>query len=173
MGQNPTIAISNMAGTGSTALQQLPKLSLSTTKVTRTSGDYVRIWMIAYGAAFLRVGVIVPVFASVIAITLYLTLPNSPLPPFLGIQPDSQWYTLAYSSCLTGMLWLVAALPVCYLSFAQSANPRNYTLLQSRLHQLKASLGMKDYADGAYEEINEITAVMKDAGVESRYVVPS
>ena len=166
MDQNLTNYISNMSATTSTTLQQSPKLSLSTAKVKRTRGDSVRIGMIAYGAALLRVGVMVPVFASVIAVTLYLALPNSPLPPFLGIQPGSQWYTVAYSSCLTGMLWLVAALPVCYLSFAQSANPHNYTLLQSRLNQLKASLDMQDDADDAYEESNTSTTVMKASGID-------
>jgi hypothetical protein len=166
MDQNLITYISNMTATSSTALEQSPKLSLSTAKVTRTPIDSVRIGMIAYGAALLRVGVIVPVFASIIAVTLYLALPNSSLPPFLGVPSDSQWYTWVYSSFLTGVLWLVAALPFCYLSFAQSANPRNYTLLRSRLHQLKARLGMKDYADDEYEEINELTTVMKDAGFD-------
>jgi hypothetical protein len=164
MVQNSTISTSNTTVTDSTTSQRSPEPCPSTTKVARTGGDKVRIWIIAYGAALLRVGVMVPVVASLIAVTLYLALPNSPLPSFLGIPPGSQWYTPVYSSCLTGMLWLVAALPFCYLSFAQGANPRNYTLLQSRLHQLQASLGMKDYADGAYEEINEITPIVKDAG---------
>jgi hypothetical protein len=166
MDQNLTTSINNTTATGSAAAQLSQKLLPATTKVTRTRGDSVRIGIIAYGGALLKVGVMVPVVASSIAVTLYLALPNSPLPPFLGVQPGSQWYTMVYSSCLTGLLWLVAALPFWYLSFAQSSNPRNYTLLQSRLHQLKASLGMKDYADGAYEEINELTTVMKDAGFD-------
>lgn len=167
MDQYATTTIRNTPARGTT-LQQSPKLSPATTKVRRTPGNYVRIGIIAYGAALLRVGVMIPVIASLIAVTLYLALPNSPLPAFLGVQSSSQWYTLAYSSCLTGMLWLVAALPFCYLSFAQGANARNYSLLQSRLHQLKFSLGMKDYANGAYEEINDMTTVMKDAGFDEQ-----
>ena len=45
----------------------------------------------------------------------------------------------------------MAAFPYCYLSTAQGANPRNYGLLKSRLHQLKASLDLQDCADGAYQ----------------------
>ncbi len=167
MDQYAITTISNMPARGTT-LQQSSKLLPATTKVRRTPGDYIRIWIIAYSAALLRVGVMVPVVASLIAVTLYLALPYSPLPPFLGIQSSSQWYTLAYSSCLTGILWLVAGLPFCYLSFAKGANPRNYFLLQSRLHQLKASLGLKDYANGAYEEINDITTVMRNAGFDEQ-----
>ncbi len=168
MDQNAATINSNTTLTGSITSQPLPECPPATKKATRNFGDYVRIWMIAYGASLIRVGVMMPVVASVIAISIYLALPNSSLPAFLGVPPSSQWYTWVYSSFLTGMLWLVAALPFCYLSFAQGANPRNYSLLQSRLHQLKASLSMKDYADGAYEEIEDITTVMKDAGFDEQ-----
>ncbi len=136
----------------------------ATKKVKRNRRENFGMYMKTYSASFLTVGVIIPVVASLVAATLYLTLPNSPLPPLLGIQPDSQWYTLVYSSILTGILWLVAAFPYCYFSTARGANPRNYNLLRSRLHQLKASLNLKDYDDDAYEEIDEIKIVMDDAG---------
>jgi len=71
-----------------------------------------------------------------------------------------------YSSLLAAILWLVAAIPFCSLCTAQGANPRNYSLLRSRLHQLKESLGLKDYADGSYEEINTIETVMNQAGFD-------
>ncbi|HXX78094.1 MAG TPA: hypothetical protein VEI53_06375 [Ktedonobacteraceae bacterium] len=89
-----------------------------------------------------------PIVASFIAIGLYLTLLNSPLPPFLGLQPSSPWYTLVYSAFFTGVLWLVTALPYCYLSTVQGANPRNYNLLNSRLHQLEVRLGINELAGG-------------------------
>ena len=90
-----------------------------------------------------------PIVASVIAVGLYLELQTSTLPPFLGIQRDSQWYTIVYSCFFSVIIWLVAALPYCYWSTAQCANARNYSLLMSRLHQLKASLGLKDSVDGS------------------------
>ena len=103
-----------------------------------------------------------PVVASLIAVGLYLAS-GSPI-PLLNVQPNSPWYVPLYSSLLTGILWFVAAIPFSFLCTAQGANPRNYGLLRSRLHQLKASLGLKDYADGSYEEINSIETVMNNAG---------
>ena len=135
-----------------------------TIKVRRTFRDRTGIWAVAYGASLLITGILAPVVASLIEVTLYLTLPNSPLPSVLGVLPSSPWYILVYSSLLTGLLWILAAVPFRYLSTAQGANARNYGLLRSRLHQLKASLGLKDYADGSYEEINSIETVMNHAG---------
>jgi hypothetical protein len=167
MDQNATISTSKMSATGSAAPQASSKPSPDTTKATRTRGDYAGIGLKAYSASLLTVGVMVPVVASFIAVTLYLTLPNAPLPPLLGVLSSSPWYSLVDSSLLTGLLWLVAAVPFCSVSTAQSANPRNYSLLQSRLHQLKASLGMKDCADGAYEESTTIATLMQDAGCDA------
>src|SRR5713226_1821642 len=143
----------------------LPGNNGATTNLKRTRPD---LWIAAkaYSTSLLIVGVMIPVVASFIAVGLYLTLPNSPLPPFLGLQSSSQWYTLVYSSFLTGILWLLAAFPYCYLSTAQAANPRNYGLLNCRLRQLKASLGLKDWADGAYEEINTVKMVIEHAGFD-------
>jgi hypothetical protein len=157
-------ASSTKPAIGSAASQLSQNPSSSTTNAMGIRKNFVGIWIRAYTASLVRVGVMVPVIASIIAVTLYLALPNSPLPPFLGVLPGSQWYTLVYSSFFTGILWLIVALPFCYLSTAQGANPRNYTLLRSRLHQLKASLGMKDHADDALEEINTSTTAMLDSG---------
>jgi len=153
-------------GKSSAMNHQLLDNNSATTKERRTRGNYIGLATTAYSASLITVGVMMPVVASFIAVGLYLTLPNSPLPPFLGLQPSSQWYTFVYSTFLTGILWLVVALPYCYLSTAQGANPRNYSLLRSRLHQLKASLGLKDFADGTYEEINTIDTVMERAGFD-------
>ena len=139
----------------------------ATQKVELTRGDRIELAWKAYGGSLIRVGVILPVIASSIAVELYLTLPSSPV-AFLGVPPSSQWYTLVYSSFLAGIIWLLAAIPCSYLSTVQNANPRNYSLLKSRLHQLKASLGMKDYADGAYEEINSIETAMEHAGFKDK-----
>jgi hypothetical protein len=136
-------------------------------KVELNHGDRIGLALKAYGGSLIRVGVILPIIASSIAVGLYLTLQSSPV-ALLGVPSSSQWYTLVYSSFLAGIIWLLAAIPCSYLSTVQSANPRNYSLLKSRLHQLKASLGMKDYADGAYEEINSIEAVMEHAGFKKQ-----
>ena len=139
----------------------------ATQKVELTRGDRIELALKAYGGSLIRVGVILPVIASYIAVGLYLTLPSSPV-AFLGVPPSSQWYTLVYSSFLAGIIWLLAAIPCSYLSTVKNANPHNYSLLKSRLHQLKASLGMKDYADGAYEEINSIETAMEHAGFKDK-----
>jgi len=136
-------------------------------KVELTFGDRIELALKAYGGSLIRVGVILPVIASSVTVGLYLTLPSSPV-AFLGVSPSSQWYTLVYSSFLAGIIWLLAAIPCSYLSTVQNANPRNYSLLKSRLHQLKASLGMKDYADGAYEEVNSIETAMEHAGFKDK-----
>lgn len=160
----PTNGVSPAGSTASPQKSSSLAHNEATRKVKRNRREYFGMYIKAYSASLLMVGVIIPVVASLIAATLYLTLPNSPLPALLGILPDSQWYTLVYSSILTGILWLVAAFPFCYFSTAKGANPRNYNLLRSRLHQLKVSLSIKDYDDDAYEEINEITTVMDGAG---------
>src|ERR1700730_4149057 len=152
---------------GSTAMPHKTSPFIKTeakSKVKRNRRENFGIYMKAYSASFMTIGVIIPVIASLVAATLYLTLPNSPLPPLLGIQSDSQWYTLVYSSILTGIIWLVAALSFCNFSTARGANPRNYNLLRSRLHQLKSSLNLRDYDNDAYEEINEMNTVINEAG---------
>ncbi|HEX6110583.1 MAG TPA: hypothetical protein VFZ02_14310, partial [Ktedonobacteraceae bacterium] len=63
-------------------------------------------------------------------------------------------------------LWFAAAFPVCAICTAQGANPRNYALLQSRLHQLHASIGLNDYDDGSYDEIHLLNKVMENAGFD-------
>src|SRR6266571_1912898 len=118
----------------------------------------------AYGASLLITGVIVPVVASLIAVGLYLTLQYSPL-SLLGLPPNSRWYTLVYSSLLTGIVWFVATFALGYFCTAQGANPHNYSLLRSRLRQLNAYLGLKDCADSA-DVISEFEAAMKVAGFD-------
>lgn len=168
-----TTPIHNVSLTGSavstppTPSQKLshPDNDEATTKMPKRTGrQRIGFALKAYSASLLMVGVMMPIVASLIAVGLYLTLQNSPLPPFLGIQPSSQWNTLVYSTFLSGIFWLVAAIPYCHWSTAQGAKSRNYSLLRSRLHQLKVSLGLKDYADGTYEEINDIDKVMEQAG---------
>ena len=163
--QNPTHAINSASLNGGAASS--PGNNDATQKVELTRGDRIELALKAYGGSLIRVGVILPVIASSVTVGLYLTLPSSPV-AFLGVSPSSQWYTLVYSSFLAGIIWLLAAIPCSYLSTVQNANPRNYSLLKSRLHQLKASLGMKDYADGAYEEINSIETAMEHAGFKDK-----
>src|SRR3989440_3295092 len=139
-----------------------PASSDATRKVMRTPGDSIEKYIKAYFASLLTVGVIMPVLASLIAVGLYLAS-GSPIPLF-GLQSNSPWYVPLYGSLLAAILWLVVALPFCSLCTAQGANSRNYNLLRSRLHQLKAGLGLKDYADGSYEEINTIETIMNHAG---------
>ena len=103
-----------------------------------------------------------PVIASLIAVGLYVAS-GSPI-PLVGLQANSPWYVPLYSTLLTAILWLLVAIPFSSLCTAQGANARNYNLLRSRLHQLKASLGLNDYADGSYEEIIAIETVIKRAG---------
>src|SRR6266581_2549276 len=81
---------------------QPPANNGATRTVKRTLRDTIRMGIKAYSASLLTVGVMMPVVASFIAVGLYLTLLNSPLPPFLIIQPSSQWYTFVYSTFLTG-----------------------------------------------------------------------
>jgi hypothetical protein len=139
-----------------------PESRDATRKVTRTPREAISIYFKAYIASLLTVGIIMPVVASLIAVGLYLAS-GSPI-PLLNVQPNSPWYVPLYSSLLTGIIWILVAIPFSSLCTAQGANAHNYGLLRSRLHQLKASLGLKDYADGSYEEINSIETVMNNAG---------
>lgn len=131
-----------------------------------TRRNFIGPMLKSYGTSFLTVGVMMPVVASFITVALYLTLSNSPLPAFPGVQAGSSWHVLVWSSVLTVIFWLVIALPCTYFSTARSANPRNYSLLESRLHQLKASLGMKDFAKNSYEEttLDAVDEILKNAG---------
>lgn len=122
----------------------------------------------AYIASLLITGVIIPIFASLVVASLYLTLPTSPLPPLFGVRPESAWYTLVWSSFLIGILWLVVAIPFSYFCTAHGANSCNYGLLRSRLHQLNSYLGMHDCHTDEYDEINEIETVMEKAGFKEK-----
>jgi hypothetical protein len=111
----------------------------------------------AYIASLIIVGTFIPIVASLITVVIYLT-PLSKL--------TSAWDPLLYGICFTGILWFAAAFPVCAICTAQGANPRNYALLQSRLHQLQASIDLKDYDDGPYPEIHSLNTVLENAGFD-------
>jgi hypothetical protein len=70
---------------------------------------------------------------------------------------------IVFSSLFTGALWLVVAIPFSFLCTARNVNPRNYSLLNSRLRQLQISLGLKDDVDITPEEFDTI---MKAAGFD-------
>jgi len=112
-----------------------------------------------------------PVIASFIAVGLYLFMK----PPIAGCNnPTAQvcndsltlaLQALLFSSLFTGLLWLVIAIPACNICTARGANPRNYSLLLSRLHQLQASLGLKDDCEGTAEDI---TSAMRAKGFDEK-----
>ena len=131
-------------------------------KVELTFRDRLWIAMKAYSAALLTVGVMMPVIASLVAAGLYLfhTSLDSVTSAILNA---GAFNALFFSSLFTGALWLVVAIPFSFLYTARNANPRNYSLLSSRLHQLQASLGLKGDVDGTSEEFNTI---MKAAGFD-------
>ena len=122
-----------------------------------------------YSASLAMTGVMVPFVASVVMVGVYLALPNAFIPvPLLNIGPDSKWYAIAASTVFTVLLWLIAA-PFCLrFATAESANPRSYGLLMSRLCQLKANLGIEDSDDalkaleGKYGDIRAAVAKIKD-----------
>ncbi len=118
------------------------------------SGDLrksYRIYMRAYGASLCALVMIIPVIAALITVGVYLTLPNS----------NSSLYSLLVGGLIAMILWLVIAIPFAGFCTAQGASPHTYSLLKIRLHQLKMSLGLKDFADGTYEEINDINDINK------------
>ncbi len=123
----------------------------------------------AYGTSLLIMGVIVPIVASFITVVLYLarqTLASFTIGGLSLPSPVSPWVTLVDASILTGIVWLTVAIPLGAWSTAMGAHPRNYSLLRSRLHQLNVYLGITDYANRAYEEINELATVMRKAGFD-------
>src|SRR5579859_1979461 len=119
-----------------------------------------RLWIAvkAYSAALLTVGVMMPVIASLVAAGLYLF--HTPLDSVTSaILNAGAFNALVFSSLFTGALWLVVAIPFSFLYTARNANPRNYSLLSSRLHQLQVSLGLGDDVDVTSEEYNTIMKV--------------
>jgi len=143
-----------------------PQLSLGpTTHVPRSKFDFIRMWISAYFASIVIAGTIMPILASLTAVKLYLALPLSHLPSLPGIGAQSPWYTFVWTFLITGITWLVVALPFSWFCTARGANPRNYGLFRSRLHQLNSYLGITDYANNKYDEINDIQTVMKNAGL--------
>ena len=134
----------------------------ATQKVELTFRDRLWIAMKAYSAALLTVGVMMPVIASLVAAGLYLF--HTSLDPVISaILKTGAYNALIFSSLFTGALWLVVAIPFSFLYTARNANPRNYSLLSSRLHQLQASLGWKGDVDVTSEEFNTI---MKASGFD-------
>jgi hypothetical protein len=131
-------------------------------KVEFTFRDRLWIALKAYSAALVTVGVMMPVIASLVAAGLYLFY-TSLDSVISAILKTGAYNALIFSSLFTGALWLVVAIPFSFLCTARNANPRNYSLLSSRLHQLQASLGLKGDVDVPSEEFNTI---MKAAGFD-------
>src|SRR5256714_8294610 len=118
------------------------------TTVRKSKRDRLRENLTGYGASLAMTGVMVPFVASVVMVGVYLALPNAFIPvPLLNIGPDSKWYAIAASTIFTLLLWLIGALACLRFATAESANPRSYGLLKSRLCQLKANLGIADSDD--------------------------
>jgi len=118
------------------------------TTVRKSKRDRLRENLTCYGASLAMTGVMVPFVASVVMVGVYLALPYAFIPvPLLNIGPDSKWYAIAASTIFTLLLWLIGALACLRFATAESANPRSYGLLKSRLCQLKANLGIADSDD--------------------------
>jgi hypothetical protein len=126
-----------------------------TKTVELTFRDLLWIATKAYSAALLAVGVMMPVIASLVAAGLYL-FHTSLDGVTSAILNAGAFNALVFSSLFTGALWLVVAIPFSFLCTARNANPRNYSLLSSRLHQLQVSLGLGDEVDVTSEEFNTI-----------------
>jgi len=151
--------ITNSNGTGSPRIHsQLTSNEGNTRVMNRNMRESVRIFIRAYSASLSILGTVIPVIASFITVGLYLTLPNS----------TSQWYILLVGGLIAVIFWFVIAIPVCGLCTAQGANSHNYGLLQSRLHQLKASLSLEGFADGDYEGIKSLKTIMEHAGFDEK-----
>ena len=158
--QNPTHAINSASLNGGAASS--PGNNDTTQKVELTFGDRLWIALKAYSAALVTVGVMMPVIASLVAAGLYLF--HTSLDSVISaILKTGAFNALIFSSLFTGALWLVVAIPFSFLCTARNANPRNYSLLSSRLHQLQVSLGLKDGVDVTSEEFNTI---MKASGFD-------
>src|SRR5216117_1346091 len=149
--QHSTTAISSASINGGVASS--PGNNGATTKVELTLRDRFEIAMKAYSASLLAVGVMMPVFASLVAAGLYL-FHTSLDRVTSAILNAGAFNALVFSSLFTGALWLVVAIPFSFLYTARNANPRNYNLLLSRLNQLKLSLGLKNDVDVTSEEFN-------------------
>ncbi len=134
----------------------------ATQEVELTRGDGIELALKAYSAALVTVGVMMPVIASLVAAGLYLF--HTSLDSVISaILKTGAYNALIFSSLFTGALWLVVSIPFSFLYTARNANPRNYSLLSSRLHQLQASLGWKGDVDITSEEFNSI---MKASGFD-------
>lgn len=149
---------SNGSANGSVPLLPLPD---EIKKVRRTPiGTAIK----TYYASLLTVGVVMPVIASFVAVGLYVifTLWTSNVQP----TPGAAFNALLYSAISTGLLWLIAAFPAAFLCTARGANPRNYNLLCSRLHQLKAALKLEGDVHNAS---GDTTKIMQDEAFDEEH----
>ncbi len=125
----------------------------------------------AYYASLLTVGVVMPVIASFIAVGIYLfTNPpvtgcDNSVTPACNSSLDLALHALLFSSLFTAILWLLIAIPASNVCTARGANPRNYSFLLSRLHQLQAMLGLSDDSEGNAEDIR---CAMKAKGYDEK-----
>ncbi len=98
---------------------------------------YVR----AYSASLVSTGIAVPILASIVIASLYLP---SLFPPL---------YSVIFGILFTLAGWILFAAPYSYFTTARGANERSYSLLTSRLLELKAHLGVVEDTDGKSEVV--------------------
>ena len=95
----------------------------------------------AYGGSLVVTSIAIPILASVATVCLYLA------PPFALPFMSSRWYAPLNGLLITGILWLLFAIPRSRFATANGANMHVYELLRNRHSELKARLGMPDRLD--------------------------
>jgi hypothetical protein len=115
-------------------------------------------------ASLIVIGPIIPIVVSLITVVIYLSLPSSILP----LHTLFPLYTLLISFVITGILWFLASISIFTLCTAKNANPRNFGLVQNRLHQLKAKLYLKVDDCAAHQEIQSLNPLLEPVSNEMK-----
>ncbi len=107
-------------------------------KRTMNLRTFIRVCVRIYAASLVITGVVVPIAASVLTVSLYIS-PSSPLSLVLYLPQswNQGWYSIVFGIIIIWIVWLVVAALCWPFSTAKGANSRTYHLLKSRFHHLK------------------------------------
>ena len=134
-------------------------------KRTMNLRTFIRVCVRIYAASLVITGVAVPIAASVLTVSLYIS-PSSPLSLVLYLPQswNQGWYSIVFGFIIICIVWLVVAALCWPFSTAKGANSRTYHLLKSRFHHLK-SLGINELGDDpTLEDLQKAAIIDKKGG---------
>lgn len=115
-----------------------------------------------WAASLLATGMSLPILASAATVALYLSGPF----PFIPI-PTPNWYAPVFGIVIALIVWFFLGIVFYRFATPQGQNMRSYSLLEIRLRQLKARLGITEpytkYKEMSNQEMEQLLECMKKA----------